>query len=155
MEGIVKTCCFTGHREERLAGKEDELREKLEIEIDEAILCGVKIFISGMASGFDTWAAEAVLKRKDRGVSLICAVPYDGFCKNCKILAEADVVHYISKQYYHQIFYERNKWMVDRSDLVIACYDGGDGGTRQTVKYAEKSGKKIINILMPDTLWIE
>lgn len=40
----------------------------------------------------------------------------------------------------------RNRFMVDRSDLVICYLEHDHGGAFQTVRYAEKIGKDIINI---------
>lgn len=36
--------------------------------------------------------------------------------------------------------------MVNKSDIVISCYDGTSGGTRKTFFYAMDRGKKIVNI---------
>lgn len=44
----------------------------------------------------------------------------------------------------------RNKYMVDRSDLVITYVDHDSGGAYQTKLYAEKTGKPVINIADPD-----
>ena len=40
----------------------------------------------------------------------------------------------------------RNRNIVDRSDLVICCIQHKSGGAYQTIQYAEKQGKKIINL---------
>ena len=40
----------------------------------------------------------------------------------------------------------RNHQMVDRSDLVIFYVDHGSGGAYQTMRYAEKCRKPIINL---------
>ena len=40
----------------------------------------------------------------------------------------------------------RNRAMVDRSDLVVCCIEHNSGGAYQTVRYAEKQGKQIINV---------
>ena len=40
----------------------------------------------------------------------------------------------------------RNRNMVDRSDLVVCCIQHHSGGAYQTIKYAEKQGKRIINL---------
>ncbi|WP_028511414.1 hypothetical protein [Ruminococcus sp. NK3A76] len=40
----------------------------------------------------------------------------------------------------------RNRYMIDRSDLVVCCVQHNSGGAYLTLKYAEKQGKKIINI---------
>ena len=40
----------------------------------------------------------------------------------------------------------RNKSLVDRSNLVICCIQRKNGGAYQTIKYAKKQGKRIINL---------
>ena len=40
----------------------------------------------------------------------------------------------------------RNRSMVDRSDLVVCCVQHNSGGAYHTLQYAEKQGKRIINI---------
>ena len=37
--------------------------------------------------------------------------------------------------------------MVDRSDLVVCCIERKYGGTYQTIQYADRSGKAIINVM--------
>lgn len=45
----------------------------------------------------------------------------------------------------------RNRNMVDRSDLVICYIDHQSGGAFQTMQYALKRGKKVINLAEEDT----
>lgn len=40
----------------------------------------------------------------------------------------------------------RNRSIVDRSDLVVCCIQHKKGGAYTTIRYAEKQGKKIINL---------
>lgn len=40
----------------------------------------------------------------------------------------------------------RNRNIVDRSDLIICCIQHKSGGAYKTIKYAEKQGKRIINL---------
>ena len=40
----------------------------------------------------------------------------------------------------------RNRNIVDRSDLIICCIQHKNGGAYETIRYAEKKGKKIINL---------
>lgn len=40
----------------------------------------------------------------------------------------------------------RNRSMIDRADLVICCIQQKSGGAYQAVRYAEKQGKKIVNL---------
>ncbi len=159
------TCCFTGYRPQKfpfpIKGDcpdyirfENDLTDKL-FELYDA---GCKTFISGMAMGFDIIAANAVLTLRQAGknVKLVCAVPFKGqeekfpFAwkkRYAEILAEADEVVILSPSYYHACFMDRNKYMVDRSDFILTFYDGQSGGTKNTVIYAEKCGRTVINIL--------
>ena len=129
----------------------------LEDAIEKAINAGYEIFISGMAVGVDVWAAEIVSdKKKDnKDIKLICALPHPNFEKNrseCekvryeKILKSADEVKTISEHYFRSCYQKRNCWMVDNSSLVIAAFDGKKGGTKNTIDYARRKGRKIDNI---------
>ncbi|MGN0631242.1 MAG: hypothetical protein ACI4JN_07945 [Ruminococcus sp.] len=40
----------------------------------------------------------------------------------------------------------RNRSIVDRSDLVICCIQHKSGGAYRTIQYAEKQGRKIVNL---------
>ncbi len=41
----------------------------------------------------------------------------------------------------------RNRNIVNRSDLVVCCIQHKNGGAYRTIQYAEKQGKKIVNII--------
>ena len=41
----------------------------------------------------------------------------------------------------------RNEWMVDRSNLVIAVFNGQKSGTKNTVDYAKRKGVNVVNVL--------
>lgn len=41
---------------------------------------------------------------------------------------------------------DRNKWMVEQSDRVIAVWDGTLGGTANCVRYAKSQGRTIVQI---------
>lgn len=148
-EKRLHRCCFTGHRPEKLNMSEKEDISWLDAEIRQAIKDGFVTFISGMARGVDIWAAEIVLRLRDAGapIHLICASPFEGFEKSWSeewkkryqgVLAAADIVKYVCKGYSRACFQIRNEWMVDRSARVIAVYNGGPGGTKNTLEYAKK-----------------
>ena len=40
----------------------------------------------------------------------------------------------------------RNRKMIDRSDLVVCCIQHKSGGAYKSVQYAEKQGKRIVNL---------
>lgn len=71
-----KTCCFSGHRPDKLPGgyaggvAAAPLRTALVEAIGQAVEDGYDTFLCGMALGADTWAAEEVLRRRDAGAPL-------------------------------------------------------------------------------------
>ena len=154
-----KRCCFTGHRPEKLNTSENEVKMALAVEIDSALTVGKRTFISGMARGTDIWAAELVVQRRkgDSSIHLICAVPYPDFEKRWsahwqqryqRILQEADLVRTITPSFSMESYQIRNEWMVDRSSLVIAVFNGEQGGTKNTIDYAKAQGIPVFMIDM-------
>ena len=152
------SCCFTGHRPEKLSMPIEILRLRIERAIDTAIAEGYTTFITGMARGTDIWAAEIVLekKRNNKAVCLVCAVPHPGFEKRWKmyeryryhnILRNADEVVTVNDRYFAGCYQVRNKYMVDRSSLVIAVFGGRPSGTKNTVDYAKHTGVRVVNVL--------
>ena len=145
------TCCFTGHRPEKLRRGEAEIKAALRREIMRAMDEGYTAFFSGMAAGVDLWAAEIVLElqREFPELALLCALPYPGFGEGNPepwyslrhwALYKSRRVKVISPAYHRGVFQERNRFMVDRSSLLIALYNGAPGGTRNTLEYAHKMG---------------
>ena len=84
MRGKPSTCCFTGHRPEKLPWGSDEtdprckaLKQKLQDAVSAAYDEGMRHFICGMARGCDFYFAEAVLalRAEKQDVTLEAAVP--------------------------------------------------------------------------------
>jgi uncharacterized phage-like protein YoqJ len=141
---------FTGHRPDKIFGKEKYIFEEIEKKLVE--LKPDKI-ISGMAVGVDQIAACVAVKLS---IPFIAAVPFEGQEKIWPKEAKAHYNHLLSKTTEIKIvceggftawkFQKRNEWMVDNSDILIACWNGSSGGTANCVKYAEKIKKEIIYI---------
>lgn len=160
------TVCFTGLRPQKLPWGFDEsdtaccaLKERLSLTVRQLIASGVDRFISGMAQGFDTYAAECVLKLRSYGenVLLECALPCpeqaEKWTRAARVRYEdilsCGTVTTISEGYTAYCMQKRNRYMVDKSDIIVACFDGRThGGTEKTIEYAQRRGKKII-ILSP------
>ena len=157
------TCCFTGHRPQSLPwgfNEQDErclkMKQQLKVEIVKAIESGFTTFISGMALGFDMICAETVLELKKLypQIKLIGAIP----CKTQdKLWRERDKRRYrellkklngircIYDDYIgSECMLERNRFMINNSSLVIALYNGRNGGTQKTLEYAKKQNIKIV-----------
>lgn len=161
-----KTCCFTGHRPEGLPFGSNETREeclKLISLLEEQIERlynekGVRIFISGMALGVDQLAAEAVIRFREthKDVIFVAAVPCTDQCLkwNAKAqdryygtLARADHVYTLVPKYVPGCMMDRNRFMVNNSEYVIAVWNKKrSGGTAATVKYAEENNRTITYI---------
>lgn len=159
----MKGCCFTGYRPEKSPFPYDrENAEYIAFEnsllnaIAGAISDGFDTFYCGGAMGFDTLAAELLLlMRRDGNIRVILVKPFpaqsNGFPEEWRarydsVQASVDEVICLSDGYYPACYSERNRYMVDRSERVIAFYDGKTGGTRNTVNYAKQHGKEIINL---------
>lgn len=151
-------CCFSGHRPEKLNISKTEATKLLNTAIEKAIADGYTTFISGMARGIDLWAAQIIINKRDAGenIKLICIPPFKEFEKywssNDKkmyneILQSADFVKFMQEKYTPDCFYNRNRYMVDHSSMLIAAYNDEPGGTKNTIIYAFSKNVKIINIL--------
>lgn len=107
-----------------------------------------------MAQGVDLiWAITAI----KIGIPFIAAVPFSGQEKIWpkksqdlynRIIAKASEVVFVSEPgpaaWKYQV---RNKWMVDRSDILVAVWDGSSGGTENCYRYAESIDKPIHRIM--------
>ena len=159
------TVCFTGHRPQSLPFGSDEqhlkcieLKARLATEIQDMIARGADTFYVGMALGIDTFAAEAVLKEKEDNpkIRLIAAIPCpnqsNSWSKENKerydfILSQCDEKILVSPHYFPGCMHVRNYYMVDRSDILIAVFDGvSKGGTASTIEYAIKKNLTVIEL---------
>lgn len=159
---MKKFCCCTGHRPQGFPFKYGIDKQKqyaylqaLAKKIELAIIdYGILNFISGMAVGADLDFAEIVLTLREKyPITLECAIP----CQNQTlkwsdkdklryddILKRADKINLISKRYSPECMLKRNRYMVNKSELVIAVFNGIErGGTWYTINYAKKNNKKI------------
>ena len=142
---LYTKCVFTGHRE---LGA-DFSKSKLKKEIESLIKDGVEVFYNGMAMGFDLIAAECVLslKRKHSHVKLVACIPCYGqeryFSdldkrRYVKILKKADEKVTLAEHYYQGCMQQRDKYMVERADVMIAYCHKPKGGAAYTVRLFEK-----------------
>ncbi len=152
------TLCFSGHRS-YVASAEGEAR--LAAALEAALDDGYRVFVSGMAPGFDLAAAEAVVRLRGAGdVRLVAAIPFRGQPRGYgaddrrrydALLEAADEVCVLAEGYSHGCYYRRDEWMVDRSGRIVCWYDGGNGrssGTRYTVRRALKAGLEVVNVFL-------
>ena len=151
------TAAFTGHRWYDSSRKQS-MKSSIEANVREVYINGITNFMSGMAIGFDLLAAGVVLslKREYPDITLTAVVPFkeqesrfnaDDKCIYNKYLSQADKIVIISDDYYARCYLDRDKYIVDHSSMLIACYDGRKkGGTFWTINYARRTGRKVIDI---------
>lgn len=111
----------TGHRPDKLWGYGDNARpheEKLEAYLKGKLIeLGATEAVTGMALGVDT------------------------------VFARADNIVLVSDcEYNSTVMQQRNEWMLDYSDVMIAVWDGSKGGTGNCVRYVKSKNKPIIEI---------
>lgn len=158
------TCCFTGHRPNRLPWGEWEddprcleLKYDLAINLEQIYDRGYRHFICGMAVGCDFYFAEAVLelRRIHPDVSLEAAIPCSSQAGSWsdrqrqryeELLSACDSRHLVQDKYSPGCMQRRNKYMVDSSSLLLACFAGLPGGTMNTILYAQRSGVETVII---------
>ena len=159
----MKGCCFTGYRPEKMPFPYDEndarfriFRKKTRDIIKQALDAGYDTFYCGGAKGFDLFAAEILLSFKNEyDFRLVTVLPYraqaSSFSDEWRVkyfaaLCASHETVLLSEEYHVRCFAERNQYMVDRSELVIAFCDGKSGGTLNTIRYARRNGKAVCNI---------
>ena len=157
-------CCFTGHRPQSLpwgTREQDprclELKLELAARLEGIYETGYRRFLCGMALGCDMYFAEAVLALRDShpDVRLEAVIPcgsqpdrwnlaqrqrYNSLLDRC------DKVTVLQIHYTPDCMLRRNRYMVEHSSLLLACYNGYPGGTQSTLLYAQRQGLQTIVI---------
>ena len=156
---MCKACCVTGNRPQKFPWDYEKSPNRelylsdMYAAVTELIGEGYRLFISGGALGVDLDFAEAVLRAKKSypEIKLELALPCEGHSENwgerdkirlAIIEHEADEVITLSESYTPTCMQVRNRYMVDKSDLVYAFWSSGErGGTKNTLAYAKKRKK--------------
>lgn len=113
-------------------------------------------FLVGRNGEFDQLATSAVhhMKKKYRNDNseLTLVLPYltaeywnnkdsfEAYYNRIEVYGEASNIHPKA------VIQKRNRAMVDRADLIVCCIDTNSGGAYETVQYAIRKGKKVVNI---------
>ena len=152
----LQTCCFTGHR----FLPENE-KEKISLALESTVLSlihsGYRYFGAGGALGFDTLAAQTVLRLRQSypDIRLILVLPCVSQADKWppadvavyqEIMGQANKIVYTSHEYTAGCMFKRNRHLVDHSSVCICYLEKSTGGTAYTVDYARKRGLKIINL---------
>lgn len=170
-ERVLTVCAFTGHRPSGFIFKYDEthpacvgLKQIIKKQIELLYKRGVKNFCTGCALGVDMWAGEAVLslKKQYADMELYCVVPFKGQeaqwkyqqrKRYHKLLKKSNGVIVLNEAYTNDCYFERNRYLIDHADVLLAVYNGKtnkESGTGYTISYAKQRDKTIL-LIDPDT----
>lgn len=173
---------LTGHRPKKLAGYNltvpfyKHLQEDLEIFIGIQLESFDKVIChSGLALGADTVWSKAIIAMKEKhpnNVQFYAEVPMLSqpsvwfnkedvsfwhrqmeLADKQNIYGSLDGLTEKERRYMAiKLLDERNKGMIDQSDMLLAVWDGSKGGTYNAVKYAKEKGLEIFTI-KPETYY--
>ena len=144
-----KICYFCGHREILDA----DIEKRVMSAVTELIRDGFTEFYSGGMGEFDKMCERTVyaLKRDHDKISLKLVLPYMSARVNndrerYAVLYDEIIVPDLGSIHYKRAITARNRWMADRANAILAyvCHDYG--GAYMMFDYANKIGKRIINL---------
>ena len=150
----IFTVSFFGHREvERSVEMESRLDKLLHDLINQKEYVE---FLIGRDGEFD-FLASSVIKRAIRKYSFgnthfTLVLPYmkaeyrDNEKNYLDYYDDVDICAESANAHHKSAIHVRNRYMVDRSDLVVCCIQHNSGGAYKTVQYAKKQNCKIINL---------
>lgn len=164
------SCCFTGHRPEKLPWRYNEsdprclaLKGRIRDAVDAAYEEGYRHFLCGMAQGCDLYFCQTVLDLRERhsDVTVEAAIPCPSQDRSWppeqraryrRLVAACDFETLVSAAYTPYCMLRRDRYMVDHVSLLIAAFDGTPGGTRYTMEYAMTRGVSIVDLplVIPD-----
>lgn len=158
-----KTCCFTGHRPKFFpwGGSTDNpaatnMLRALEKEVRQAVADGYTTFLFGGALGVDTWAAEIVLRLREKlPLTLMAVLPFPGYNADAaedayrRFIAASDRILYVEPVRRMAALAARDRYMIDHSSRLIAVYDERShihSGTWRALCYAQEKQLDIRQI---------
>ena len=154
MKMKIYTVSFFGHR---IIQDFSAAEERVEALIHNLLLGKDYVdFLIGRDGDFDQIVSSAVKRMKrlvrDDNSSLIWVLPYptaelrDNIDSFQNYYDEIEICDAAASSHPKKSFQIRNRQMVDRSDLVVFYVDHNSGGAYQTMRYAQKEEKNIINL---------
>ena len=150
----IYTVCFFGHRYVEWG---TELENRLDTLLHDLITQREYVdFLIGRDGDFDLLVSSAV-KRAIRNYSysnthFTLVLPYmkaeyhDNEKSYLEYYDEVEICVESEEAHPKSAIQVRNRNIVDRSDLVICCIQHKSGRAYKTIQYAEKQGKKIVNL---------
>ena len=154
-----KTCCLTGHRT-LPPDKAAQIADRLDAALRQLIDQGYRYFGIGGARGFDTLAAQCILRLRASypAIRLILVLPCRDQARGWPlrdkfiylwIKRQADKLVYTAQCYDHGCMQKRNRHLVAHSSCCLCYLTSRTGGTAYTVTCANRAGLTVLNIADP------
>lgn len=161
-----KALAVTGHRWQKLPFGEDEsdarcvaLVNIITGALTYRVEGGISHILCGLALGFDTLVAEAVIRLMETiypyitmEAVLFCPNQSEPWTLEQKQRFERILTYCIapptitSPEYVKGCEMIRNRYMVDNSGVLLAGWDGSPSGTGNTVRYARETSVPVIQV---------
>jgi uncharacterized phage-like protein YoqJ len=148
----------TGHRPHKLNNEYDgngPVSSMIRMEMAKVIeKYNPERILTGMALGVDMLWAEAGISA---GITVVACIPCKGQdsrwpdtsrARYRSILMDPHVTQVLVSEepYSAALMQERNRWMVDHSQMLLAVWDRSRGGTANCVEYAMSKDRPIVYI---------
>lgn len=154
----IYTVAFFGHR---YIDNPFLIEERLEEQIYKLLSEHEYVeFLVGRNGDFDQYASSAVLRvrkrYRDDNSSLVLVLPYPTaeYLNNEEYYhdyyTDVEISYAASKAHPKSAIQIRNREMVDRADLIICAIEKETGGAWQTIQYAMRQEKMVINLSASD-----
>lgn len=173
---MLKSCAVTGPRPTRFKFTYNEhnkgcvrLKGRLRSQFIELYRQGVRRFYVDGALGVGQWSGEILLRLKEQpeyaDIELVVVMPYPGHDARWDERSRQRLAFLIRHSTEHmtigttacrESFLQRNRYMVDHADCLVAVYDGAEdpaAGEAIMVKYAKEKGVPMV-LIHPDTAQI-
>ena len=143
-----KICSFCGHRD-----ADSSLRSQIKPAITDMIINkNITTFYSGGMGNFDSLCESVVRElKKTYPLKLYLIMPYMTKRLNTdKAYYEAQyddiIIPDLGKVHYKRAITERNKWIAERSDIILCYIYRSSGGAYQMYRYAQKHKIQVCKI---------
>ncbi len=144
-----RACALTGHR---ILSEDFDINAVYDA-LEELLRGGCSEFFCGMARGFDLIALGCLRDLRKKYVFTVEAcIPFRGQEKGFHgaerkeydaLLAFCDKKTVLYEEFFAGCLLARDRYMVDRADVVLAYLRAETGGTAYTVNYAQKHGVEV------------
>ncbi len=147
------SCTFAGHRE--VYGR--NVKGSIELAIESILKKDSSfIFYSGDMGEFDKMCSSVVRTAKrqhpELDIKLVVVLPYMMTKVNTdkelytRLFDDIVIPIELAEAHYKSAITKRNRWIVDKSDCLIAYVYRDYGGAYATMKYAYSTKKEVINL---------